>query len=120
MRTILVRFYCFVLLLSVSSCYSNRNLVYLQDRELSSENSKLIENRKSPYRLQANDILSVQIKGSAGNEVSSIFNVSAVQNMMFASPGSLFLEGYNVDAAGKISLPVIGELKVDGLTLEEV
>ena len=38
---------------------------------------------------------------------------------MYASPGSLYLEGYSVNNDGKITLPILGELTVVGLTLDE-
>lgn len=110
---------CFALLALCASCYSNRNLVYLQNDTFSEEKSSVVENKKLPYRLQPNDILSVQIKSLADRDVSAIFNVSSFQNSIFASPGNLFLEGYHVDPAGKITLPIIGELTVKDLSLEE-
>src|SRR5258708_3985482 len=102
----------------VSSCYYNRRLVYLQDSRFSEGRPTLVENKKSVYRLQPADILSVQIKSSAEKEVSGIFNVST-QNMMFANPGTLFLEGYSIDGGGKITLPILGELTVKDLSVEE-
>lgn len=107
----------FVLL---SSCYSNKRLVYLQDKEFSDGKMTLVENQPLPYRIQPNDILSVQIKSTAQSEISNLFNVGSLQNAMFASQGSLFLEGYSVDMRGNILLPVLGGLMVKGLTLDEV
>jgi polysaccharide export outer membrane protein len=60
----------------------------------------------------------VQIKSSAEKEVSGIFNM-ATQSSMFANPGSLFLDGYSIDGTGKIVLPILGELTVKDLTVEE-
>jgi polysaccharide export outer membrane protein len=112
-------FFCAILVL-FSSCYSNKRLVYLQDGNYSEEQVILVKNQRSPYRIQPNDILSVQVKSSAQSEISNLFNVGSLQNAMFASQGSLFLEGYSVDVDGKILLPVLGELLVKGLTLDEV
>ncbi len=39
--------------------------------------------------------------------------------MMFANPGTLFLEGYSIDGGGKITLPILGELTVKDLSVEE-
>ena len=109
----------FILLIFLgSSCYYNKRLVYLQNPDFSKNKITLIESKKTPYRLQPADILSVQIKSSAEKEVSGIFNIST-QNLMVASPGTLFLEGYSVDGAGKITLPILGEVKVQDLTVEE-
>jgi polysaccharide export outer membrane protein len=112
-------FSCFALLMClVSSCYYNNRLVYLQDPKFSENRATLVESKRSSYRLQPADILSVQIKSSAEKEVSGIFNIAS-QNMMFANPGTLFLEGYSIDAGGRITLPILGELTVKDLTVEE-
>jgi polysaccharide biosynthesis/export protein len=121
MRTGLIRFSVFgVVLFLLPSCYSNKRLVYLQDKDFNEVKSMVVENSKSLYRLQPNDILSVQIKSSAETEISNIFNVGSIQNAIMASPGNFFLEGYSVDNTGKITLPVLGELPVKGLSLDEV
>lgn len=121
MRPTLNKFRSFCLLLVLlSSCYSNKRLVYLQGKNFTENKVTVVENRKSLYRLQPNDILSVQIKSSAEPEISNLFNVGSLQNAMFASQGSLFLEGYSIDVNGKIALPILGEISVKGLTLDEV
>lgn len=111
----------FYLLISctLSSCYYNRRLVYLQDKDFSGSRPSLVENKKELYRLQPSDVVSVQIKSSAESEVSGIFNTSSYQNGIFATPGNFYMEGYSVNAEGKITIPVIGDLFVKGLTLEE-
>src|SRR5688500_13720635 len=111
--------FAFLFSLSLSSCYYNKRLVYLQDNEFSETTPSLVANKRSPYRLQPYDILSVQIKSSAEREISGIFNVSSMQNSMFATPGGLYIEGYSVDLNGNIDLPVLGEITVRGNTLEE-
>src|SRR6185369_9667717 len=102
----------------ISSCYYNKRLVYLQDKNFSEDKPTLVENKRTPYQLQPADILQVQIKSSAEKEVSGMFNIST-QNMMMANPGTLFLEGYSIDTSGKITMPILGELMVKGLTIEE-
>jgi polysaccharide biosynthesis/export protein len=104
----------------LSSCYHNRTLVYLRDKEFSEKKPSFIENRKTHYQLQPFDIISIQIKSSAEEPLSNVFNVNSQLNSMFATPGNFFMEGYSVDVNGKITLPVIGELAVKDLTLEEV
>lgn len=101
-----------------SSCYYNRSLVYLQDRHFSESKPTLVENKRVPYQLQSADILSVQIKSSAEKELSGMFNISTT-NMMMANPGTLFLEGYSIDTSGKITMPILGEMMLKGLTIEE-
>src|SRR5882724_3519307 len=107
-----------LLMFLFSSCYYNKRLVYLQDRHFSESKATLVESKRTPYKLQPADVLSVQIKSSAEKEVSGMFNISTT-NMMMANPGTLFLEGYSIDASGKITMPILGELMVKGLTVEE-
>jgi polysaccharide export outer membrane protein len=114
---------CFYLFLSVtlSSCYFNNRLIYLQGSRSTPTTAALLPNKRITYHLQPADVISVRIKGSTDNESSnSIFNLAADQNMAFTSPSSLFLEGYTIDSKGKIILPIIGEVVVKDLTIEEV
>lgn len=109
---------CTVLL---TSCYYNKQLVYLQDKSFSESQAKLMENKRSTYRMQVNDILSIKVKSSTDAAVSDLFNITTTtQAPMFTSPGNLFLEGYSIDAKGQITLPIIGALTVKDLTIEEV
>jgi polysaccharide biosynthesis/export protein len=80
----------------------------------------LVPNKKVIYHLQPSDVISVRIKGSTETEAAnSIFNLASPLNGGFTSPSSLFLEGYTIDTNGKIMLPIIGEVTVKDLTLEE-
>ena len=103
-----------------SSCYYNKRLVYLQDKSFSESQPKLIENVKSSYSLQPNDILSVKVKSSTDAAVSDLFNITTTsQAATFISPGNLFLEGYFIDSDGNLTLPIIGTFPVQGLTIEQ-
>lgn len=103
-----------------TSCYYNKRLVYLQDDSYSESQAKLVENKRSEYRLQPNDVLSIKVKSSTDAQVSDLFNIiTTTQAPTFTSPGNLFLEGYSMDSEGKITLPIIGPLSVRDLTIEE-
>jgi polysaccharide export outer membrane protein len=104
----------------LSSCYYNSRLIYLQDKHFSEFRPTLLQNKRSIYRLQPSDIISVQVKSSTETEGSNaIFNVASHSNGMYTSPGSLFLEGYTVDSNGKINIPILGEMLVKDLSVEE-
>ena len=104
----------------LSSCYYNKKLVYLQDPSYSESQPTVIENVKSTYRLQPNDILSVKVKSSTDANVSDLFNITTTtQAAQFISPGNLFLEGYFVDTQGDLTLPIIGTFPVKDLTIEQ-
>ena len=121
MRTYFLNYslYCSCIIL-LSSCYSNKRLVYFQGKKFSEKKPLVVENYPTVYRLQPNDILSVQIKSSVETEISNIFNVGSLQNSIMASPGTFFIEGYSIDREGYITLPVLGQLMVKDLSLNEV
>lgn len=104
----------------LSSCYYNKKLVYLQDPGFSESQPKVIENEKTTYRLQTNDIISIKVKSSTDANVSDLFNITTTtQAPTFITPGNLFLEGYFVDSDGNITLPIIGTFSVKDLTIEQ-
>jgi polysaccharide export outer membrane protein len=95
-------------------------LIYLQGSNSTESKPATIPVKKSPYRLQPADVISVRVKGSTEAESSNaIFNLASNQNGVFNSPSSLFLEGYTIDSKGRIMLPILGETMVKDLTIEE-
>ena len=100
----------------LSSCYTSRNLNYLQ-----TDLEKYTVPVESPeYKIQVNDVLDVKVQ-SRDPEQSLFFNQSASDNRgLQANTASLFVTGYSVNPEGKISLPIVGELQVEGLTIEEI
>jgi len=54
-------------------------------------------------------------------EQSAFFNISSSERQNIqANEASLFLSGYSVNQDGLISLPIVGEIKVSGLAVEEI
>lgn len=110
-----------IILFSLSSCYYNSRLVYLQSRKFSEKAALDVKNKKPEYRLQTSDVLSVKIK--AANEAdaeNSLFNITSLQSGMFATPASMYLDGYTIDFEGNINLPILGKIAVADLTVEQV
>lgn len=108
------------MMLLLTSCYYNKRLIYFQDDSFSELQAKLMENKRSTYRLQPNDILSIKVKSSTDAQVSDLFNITTTtQAPMFTSPGNLFLEGYSIDEQGKITLPIIGSLTVKDMSIDD-
>ncbi|MBL6448124.1 polysaccharide biosynthesis/export family protein [Fulvivirga sp. 29W222] len=95
-------------------------MIYLQDESFTEQRAKLIQNDKQPYRIQPNDIISVKVKSVSNTEISDIFNITPSLGPVYMAPGNLYLEGYSVNDAGQITLPVIGTVTVKDMTLEEV
>jgi polysaccharide biosynthesis/export protein len=116
MRRILCFFF---IIICAASCIPNKKLTYLQDQGFSTQYPKPIPNQRAPYRLQANDVLSIRIQG-ASQEITNTLNNSASPYTTYSSdPGNNFLNGYSIDEAGNIVLPTIGKVMVKNLTVEE-
>ncbi|KRD07505.1 sugar transporter [Flavobacterium sp. Root901] len=112
-------FYIFLLISTLfTSCIPLNDLVYLQDKNTSSEQNNIASVESKPYRLQVNDVLSVNIK-AIDPKLVSIFN-KAESNIDAKSESTLYFDGFTVDDHGNIRIPILGEINVIGYTLEEV
>jgi len=111
------KFLLLLVVVSLTSCYSSKQLDYLQSKQ-SSFLTPL--NKKEQYTIQPSDILSIRVQ-SRDPEQTSFFNISSLNNNLNqANAASFYLNGYTVDPEGMINLAIIGELKVNDLTVEEI
>ena len=112
--------FCILLLVSIffTSCIPVKDLWYLQDKNNTGEQNTVTAVESKPYRLQVNDIISVNIK-AIDPKLVSIFNTT--ENATTAkSESALYFDGFTVDDHGNIRMPILGEINVIGFTLEEV
>lgn len=113
-------FYLFILIsVLFTSCIPIKDLVYLQDKSTSSEQNVVAAVESKPYRLQVNDVLSIDIK-AIDPKLVSIFNTKAETIQGAKSESELYFDGFTVDDHGNIRMPILGEINVIGYTLEEV
>ncbi|WP_124980942.1 polysaccharide biosynthesis/export family protein [Nonlabens xiamenensis] len=123
MRKLLALFILGVVLL-VSSCVPTSKITYLQESK-SALNDSLISIRKvqAPYRLQVNDILSIQIKAPTDPDLVTGFDVSNSgpgTTQQSTRSGGLYFTGYSLDQHGDIRVPQLGKIKALGMTTEEL
>lgn len=107
--------------ISITSCISNKDLVYLQNGTSENLPIKVQEDFSKPYRVQTDDILSITIK-TIDPKLTEIFSSSASssnQNNQ-TSVQNLYFNGYTVDNLGNIRVPVLGEIKVIGSTVDDI
>lgn len=103
-----------------TSCYSNKELVYLQDETYSYKIPKSVENQRPIYKIQPNDVLHIDIK-TPDPETTQLFSIQDDNRIGFnANPAILYLQGYSVDNEGDVTLPLIGKIKVENLSIAEV
>jgi polysaccharide biosynthesis/export protein len=107
--------------LFITSCSSDRNLVYFSDLPPSQNFDGPIKNYVQPT-IQPDDIISITVS-SLNPESNVLFNnvilpptAPAASNNAAATRAG---EGYQVDKSGFINFPVIGKIMLAGLTKEQ-
>ncbi|MGX1023513.1 polysaccharide biosynthesis/export family protein [Flavobacterium sp. CS20] len=118
------RFLCFVLgFLVLQSCVSKKKLTYLQKKQ--DEQAYQIDSiaqlrmTQKPYRIQIGDMLSIRVK-ALDPELVNAFNPIGQSQLNATTEERVYFDGFTVDRQGEIEVPVLGKLKVIGLTLEEI
>ena len=124
----MIRFWLFflVVIILLSSCVSNRKYVYLQkgDLGINAQKNTVVRNYAIDsfvYKVQPNDILSVKVKSLTDKEFDFFADYGGSnQSGNLSNSASALLIGELVDDEGNIPLPVLGSVKVGGLSVLEI
>ena len=114
-------FYGLLLISLISSCATNKDLVYFQDVN---RTTVTVENAETytPITIQPLDVLAINIS-SLNPDASAVYNHGVVGNNITTVTGSTDqvgeANGYLVDKNGEIQLPVLGNVKAAGLSVPE-
>lgn len=105
----------------LASCGSTKNITYFQDAQAGE--SLPITNSYTNV-IKSGDMLHIVVS-STKPELAVPFNLYSVRAQMTASPvvsqaAREELEGYTVNSRGEIDFPVLGTLRVEGLTREQL
>ena len=102
-----------VLIAGLTACATKKDILYFQDVQASTvENIQI-----TPAQIQVNDVLNIRV--SALNPETAVpFNMPLNTNVGMVN--STALSGYLVSPDGNISFPVLGSIKVQGLTINQV
>lgn len=107
-----------LMILLTTSCASRKDIVYFQDEALSSA----LENQNANFalRYKPDDLLTI-IVSAQDPLVAQPFNLQAASttNSVIDAQGSLKMQTYLIDSEGNIEFPVLGTLKMAGLTRSE-
>tara|TARA_R110000868_G_scaffold291085_1_gene551419 strand:- start:5304 stop:6101 length:798 start_codon:yes stop_codon:yes gene_type:complete len=116
----LILFVYLIIAIFFSSCITNKDLVYFQDKGTVVKDSLLLSETSKPYRVQVNDILSIKVK-ALDEELTAIFNpVEAAGTNVTQGQAQLYFNGFTVDLHGNIKFPILGDINVLGFTIEEI
>jgi polysaccharide biosynthesis/export protein len=101
----------------LSSCANKKNILYLQDN-IAESNIEI--NQSYVSRLQADDILSIQVS-SIDNQGVAAFNIATSNGILGTdvAVGQPRFINYIIRQDGSIEFPVIGKIKLAGLTVVE-
>ena len=116
----LKRLFIILAICSFASCVPNKDLVYLQGKPIAKKD--IYKLNSQPYRLQVNDVLSIDIKAKNENSVALFkkTNIVSQSNNNAQNSGADLQSGYSINRHGNIRLPYIGEMNVLGFTTKEV
>ncbi|MBR1769317.1 MAG: polysaccharide biosynthesis/export family protein [Bacteroidales bacterium] len=115
--------------LLLSCCTSQKNLIYFQSDDFNSSNQADTvvykyqpghANASPEHKLQPHDMVYVQIYSALDDKALNLFQPTT-QNTNSASYGDqgVYLNSYELNSDGFIDLPTIGLVNVMGMTIEE-
>jgi len=103
------------------SCTSQKELMYLSNLDTTTV-QQFYPMTRPDYRVQYQDILYVNFF-TMNLEMNDLLNPgsgSSGSSQMFREESTTYIYGYTVSDSGTISLPILGEVSVYGLTMDEV
>lgn len=112
----------FVILFICTSCNTSKKILYMQDVE---SNKPVSAIQGGQITIMPKDQLSIVVS-CKDPEIAALFNLprvmyqAGVHNSTLNTIGNTQLLGYTVDAGGEIDFPLLGTLKVTGLTRKEL
>uniref|UniRef100_F4CA92 Polysaccharide export protein n=1 Tax=Sphingobacterium sp. (strain 21) TaxID=743722 RepID=F4CA92_SPHS2 len=117
MKKILTGFIWVSLITSLVACRSNKTIPYFKNIP-KTEYNKIEQAAYSELKIKEDDILDITIQ-TADVNASSQVNEAATNNSVAAGSGQQRVTGFVVDKEGEVELPVIGRVKLKGLTSYE-
>ncbi len=101
------------------SCTRQQKMVYLQGAGATDSTSQY-SNKMALYKVHAGDVLDIKII-SLNKDITLLFNIDNETNLNnYNNEAALYFRGYTVNEKGSIIIPMIGEVSVVGLTIEEI
>jgi polysaccharide export outer membrane protein len=109
------------LVIFVASCSTQKELSYLNNLyELGGENYFPME--VPDYKIQPRDILYISVKAQTpeGTLTEMLSDRSSGNMNYLTNEGSAYMVGYSVDPEGDLTLPLLGKMPVEGMTVYEI
>lgn len=107
-----------VFALLLSSCISQKKMLYMQVTTDSDTLSTFKNERKIDYRVQPGDNLYIRVV-SLDEQTTMLLNPSGTGNNM-NNDASIYLNSYTVNETGYLDFPMTGEIFVKNMTIDEI
>lgn len=109
-----------LLALSLNSCATKEDIVYFYEGKEALEGQKNLLDYEP--KIEKNDVLRINVSSSSINEeiVAPFQMKTGSQQSQGGGSQDPSLSGYLVSPEGKINFPVLGEIKVEGLSRTEI
>jgi len=107
----------FLLLVSgllLQSCIPTKKLIYLQD-----DQAKIEQKPSQTYRFKKGDLIYINIK-TIDEQLNNLLQSQTSGRTTNFSGENIYFISYIVDQNGYIELPILGKVKAEGLTSEEL
>lgn len=125
-----LKFFIILVLILVTSCVPNKKIQYLQMNDVNADPDQFPKDSvlrtytlsDFEYRLQPEDILAIQVYSLTQDEFDFFSlkrKASGSANIQFGNLGQSLVNGYLIDINGEVEFPVVGKIKLSGLTLLE-
>ncbi len=114
-----------VLLLGFSGCVPTRNLTYLKGEQqknpdIGSTTPSTYSLDFTSYRLQSYDILGINVQSIVPSKYDlGTTEASNIQNQAGGQAQNPLLSGYTISDSGYVQVPLVGNVQVAGLTVDE-
>jgi polysaccharide export outer membrane protein len=117
-RIVLLELMVLVILIG-SACTSQKKLLYLNNLDTIPQ-EQFFPMQFPEYKIQKRDILYIRFI-TVNQELSDILNIGSARYTanMFQNETSLYINGYTVNDSGFVSIPLVGLVKVVGLSIDE-
>ncbi len=112
-------FFPIILVIILSSCVSQKKLIYLQNKEKATAKNEFINERNEDYKVQPGDNLYIKIT-SIDEKTAMLFNSTDPRYSSGMNDIGVYLNSYTVADDGSIDFPLTGKIQIQNLTIEEV
>ena len=105
--------------LMMISCIPHKKLLILQGQSKEDTTSQYKNDRSLTYRIQTGDNLFIRVI-SLDEKTAMMFNATGESSNAYTTDASIYLNSYTVSEIGNIEFPLVGQIFVQNLTVEEV